>query len=673
MKRLFTFILLVLFSFNIDAQSHRDSIDVLNYKISLTISDFSEKTISGYTNITLKPTFDNTSIIKLDFWGLEVEKIKINDKKYKRWTQNDSLIIFNFKNSVSQEDILNIEVHYAGKPKEDRSWGGFYFSKVDAFNMGVGMSAIPHSFGRVWFPCNDNFTDKATYEYYIRVNDKYKVSAGGREIPLKMKPEDEMIFHWKQKNPIPTYLASIAIADYEIISDVYNGIERDIPIKIYSFRGKKAETEQSLENLKKVMRVFEELFGAYKWEKIGYSEVSFSSGAMEHAENISISKYAFNGRLTGESLIYHELSHSWFGNLVTCESAKDMWLNEGWASYCESIFIENIYSKFDFREYNRKRHFEVLHLAHQYDYGYRAVGNMDINHTYGTTVYEKGAEVVHTLRNYMGDSLFFPAVRHYLEKYAFANASTEDLKNTLEENSGLELDAFFDFWVYEKGFTHFEITNYVINKKDKNYEITVFVNQRLLEVEKYANENRLEISFMDSNFNTVHRVYEFSGEKGKQTFEIPFEPTLVLLDMFEKTSDATVDMYSFIANPDIYIFDQSLFDANITKVTDTSFLRVICNVIEPTNIKKPGYKFQKNYYWTIEGIWNEDFQAKGYFYITRLMDMNFTKLYKPKDFIMMYRENPKSEWQEIESDYRKDYLEADLKIGEYAIAVKTYE
>ncbi|MBN2893246.1 MAG: M1 family metallopeptidase [Bacteroidales bacterium] len=673
MKKYFVFVIFLVFVGSALAQSRRDSIDVLNYRISLTIPDFKQKHISGNTIVTLKPVFEGTKTISLDFLGLEIEKVLVNDKKYKNWSYNDSVLLISFKNELNKEGHLDVQVYYSGHPKEDKDWGGFYFSSVDAFNMGVGMASVPHSFGRVWFPCNDNFTDKATYDYYIRVNDKYVVSSGGKEIPVIMKPEGQTIYHWKQSNPIPTYLAAINVAGYEVIRDTFIGLERNIPIEIFTFSGKKEYTKKSLEKLKDVMSVYEELFGAYQWEKIGYSETSFQAGAMEHAENIAITSYAFNGQLNGESLIYHELSHSWFGNLVTCESAKDMWLNEGWASYCESIFMENIYGSQQFRDYNRARHFEVVHLAHQKDHGYRSVGNMDINFTYGTTIYEKGAEVVHTLRNYIGDSLFFPAVQVYLKKYAFSNANTGDLKNTLEEETGMKLDDFFDFWVFTKGFAHFEISDFLVKENDNGYEVYVKLLQRLVEADKYANSNRIEISFMDSSFNTVSRIFEFSGAEGKQSFEIPFYPALIMLDMYEKTSDATIDKYSFIVNKGEYVFDECLFDAVVTEISDTSFLRVISNCIEPNNSKMPGYLFQKKYYWTVEGIWNEDFEAKGRFYLTTLMDMNFTKLYKPRDFILMYRENMNEKWSEIESNKMTEYLEAELKVGQYAIAVKTYE
>lgn len=673
MKKIFLATIFLFLFLQFYAQTHRDSIDVINYEISLEIDNFRNKQISGNTTITLIPVFNNTTTIKLDLLDYNIEKITVNGKKSNKWSYNNDVIKISLNKNINTTDTTKITVYYNGSPQEDASWGGFYFSGIDAFNMGVGMSSIPHSFGRAWFPCIDNFTDKASYNYNITTNKKYKAVCGGILTGQTNANPNQITYHWTQKKEIPTYLASVSVSDYEIIEDVYNGIEKDIPIQIFTYKGKKSTTQKSLKNLKSTMAVFEKLFGAYPWDRIGYNEVSFSSGAMEHAENISISKFAFDGSLNNETLIYHELSHSWFGNLVTCKTAQDMWLNEGWASYCESLFLENIYGKQKFRQYNRTRNFEILHFAHQYDHGYRSVANMDLKYTYGKTVYDKGANVIHTLRFYMGDSLFFPAVRYYLQKFAFSTATTEDFKLALEESSGIDLTDFFDFWVYSKGFNFYEIDNFTVAQSGTEYNVTVKINQQISHADTFANHSKVEIYFMDSCFNTVSKLIDFNGLSGKATFTLPFEPQLVMCDLYEHIADATIDKYTFITNKNNYVFDESFADINVTKITDTAFVRVSCNIIEPNNSEMPGYLFQKNFYWTIESIAKGDFEAEIKLYLTRLMDMNFTRLFKPADYILMYRENNKQKWQEIDFKLNNDYISTDFKNGQFALAVKTYE
>ncbi len=674
MKKSISFIVFLLcLNFNF-AQSFRDSIDVLKYTIDLEIN-INQENFFGNTTVKLKPVFNNTKSVKLDLLNLNIDKIYINNKKNKNWKYDNSIISIPFKKNLNKNDTLNIKIFYNGSPIKDKTWGGFYFLFNNAFNMGVGMTAVPHSFGRVWYPCNDIFTDKAIYKYIIKTPKNYIATCGGLNTQIN-KFENKTEFVWVQNKPIPTYLSSVSVAKYEIIEDRYiTANNKTIPVKIFTFNGKKNKTKNSFKNLKNALKLFEKLFGPYPWDKIGYSEVNFSFGAMEHAENISITKYALNGNLQYEYLLYHELSHSWFGNYVTCKNAQDMWLNEGWASYCEALFFENIYGKDIFYSYNRSRHFNVLHKAHIQDNGYRALANMDLKYTYGKTVYDKGADVVHTLRFYLGDSLFFPAVKKYLKKHAFSNASSENLKNTLSYETGINLNDFFDFWVYSKGFPFFTITDILSNKKNNGkYNVTVKIDQRICGGNNLCNSNKIEIFFMDKKFNIVKRIFEFSGKKGKQNFILPFKPAVVMLDKDEHLADAAIDVNHFIEKNGNYNFKNTFCELDVQKITDKSFVRIICNVIDPDNTKKPGYYFQKNYYWTLKGIWNNDFNANIKFSLKdNFTDKIYKKLNKPADIVLMYRKNNKAKWEVVNSETDKNFIKTKIKQGDYALAVKTYE
>ncbi|MEA3450500.1 MAG: M1 family metallopeptidase, partial [Bacteroidota bacterium] len=672
MKNIFVFIT-VLFSFiSVFATNHRDSIDVIHYKINLSSVDFSSKKIKANTIVTFTPNFDNTKTLKLDLIGLKVDKIILTNSKLKSWSQNDSLIILNFKNNLSKKDTVSVSIFYYGSPKKDAYWGGFYFSSKDAFNMGVGMASVPHSFGRVWFPCNDNFTDKATYEYFISVDEKYTAVCGGilQNVKTSSKNNKKInTYYWKQNKAIPTYLASVNIGEYGVIKDVYDGLENNFPIEVYAYKNNVENTEKSIVNLNKAVRIFENLFGPYSWDKIGYSQVSFKSGAMEHAENIAMSSYAFNGTLRNETLLYHELAHSWFGNLVTCKTAGDMWLNEGWACYSEALFLENMYGDKKFVDYNRKRHSLVLLLAHRKDKGYRSLAYMDLDFTYGTTIYKKGADVVHTLRYYLGDSLFFSAVKSYLKKYAFSTASSEDLKNTFSQHTGVNLSDFFDFWVYSSGFPFFEITNWKANNEGANYNVSVNISQRVVGGNKLANSNRVEIFFMDSDFNTVKRTFTFSGKSATQSFSVPFKPVLVMADLNEHIADATIDQSLIINETNTYSFKECFFETDVTNISAKSFLRVTCNFIEPENTESETFILQKKYYWTVEGIWNKEFEATGKFYTSRFMDKDFNKISAKNKIILVYRESSQKKWEQVNVTLKKNFLQTKLQTGQYALSI----
>ena len=665
MRRTHYYIFALLFILNLstNAQTFRDSIDVLKYNINLDVN-IKARIISGTTDVILTPVYDNTKKIILDLQGLNVSQIKIDDKylKEKTWSQNNNKLCIELNKSLKSKDTVKIEITYSGHPQKDSYWGGFYWGRDYAFNLGVGMDAIPHSFGRIWFPCNDTFTDKAKIETTITVPAGYTATADGILVSHKGNT-----FHYKLDKEIPVYLASVAVADYSVWKNSYTSVSgKKIPVEVYYLNDRTQNPGQSLTHLNDVLRIFEQKFGAYQWDLVRYSSISFNGGAMEHAENISMPSMALTGTLSQETLLYHELSHHWFGDLVTCANSYDMWLNEGWASYCEAIMKQDLYGEQAFRDYNRMRHFKVIYLAHVYDNGYKPVANIDLQHTYGTTVYKKGADVLHTLRYYIGDSLFFPAVRKYLQTFAWKNATTEDFKNSLEQNAGINLDDFFDFWLYSASLPFFEITDV----KNKDNQTIVTVNQRVVGDTVLAKSNRLEIFFIDSTLKKHKRIFEFSGEQGTDTFNLGFTPAQVCLDLDEHTADLTLDRYYIVKDTGTYIFDESFFDAVVTNVTDSAFLRVSANCIEPEHLQNNDYLFQQNYYWTVEGVWNDDFKAYGKFYFTRLMDLNFTKLHRTSEIKLLYRPASNSKWQEINYEFKKDYLWAPLKKGQYCFAIK---
>ncbi len=671
MKIINIFILILLFAGNIFSQTanFRDSVNVTHYEINLEIGDYQNQQIGGNTKLTICPVFDNTQNIKLDLFKMSVDSIYFNDKKIASWKYNEEIIDVNLSNKIDKKDSIELTIFYNGKPQKDKRWGGFYFSQKDAFNMGVGMSAYPHSFGRVWYPCVDIFTDKATYNYFITVNNNRTAVCSGLLKEIIDNKNNTKTYHWQLKNEIPTYLSSVAVSNYELFSKTYNGIEQEIPTDIYVFKNKTIKAEKSFQNLHDAVRIFEEKFGAYSWERIGYVETSFNAGAMEHATNITYPSYAINGTLKNQDLFVHELSHSWFGNLVTCKTPEDMWLNEGWASYCEALFREIFYDKENYKNYVRENHFKVLTNTHLRDGQYFSVYGIPHNKTYGSTVYDKGADVVHCLRGYMGDSLFFASAKNYLQEFAYKNTDTEDLKNSFSKTSGIDLTDFFNFWIYSKGFNFFEIINYKNSKEDGKYYTEVEVKQRLIASENFSNSNRLEIFFMDKDMNFEKRIFEFSGELGKNIYELPFEPIAVYLDLEEKTSDATVDNYKFINTKGSYEFDATLVDIKLLSIVTKSFLRVQTCWIQPENTNK---KYTLNsHYWKVEGATNETFDGEIKFYYKN-------KYYKDKfsnnkdNIILLHRSSPKDKWKEVKSDniQKAGYISCEINFGEYVFATK---
>ncbi len=676
MKRLIFLFIFLPWQLFAQYQSFRDSIDVIKYNINLNVS-VKEKKISGYTIVNFKPLYPNMHTIRLDLLKLKVYKIFFNGKVISRWSQNDSLIIIDLPMDIDTSHNYSLKIFYGGKPVQDKFWGGFYFKNNNAFNMGVGMTSIPHSFGRVWFPCNDKFSDKALFEYHITVKKPYTAVCGGKLIEKKQL-RNKRVFVYKLNKPIPAYLASVNVGVFDTITGIYNGITKKIPYRIFVFKGKKQLAKKTFVHILDALSIFEKLFGAYPWDLVGYSEINFTGGAMEHVENISMPFIVIDGTLKNEALLYHELSHSWFGDLVTCKTAKDIWLNEGWASYAEILFFENLYGQDKAKEQLRKKHFYALNFAHRNDHGYRAIANMNLKFTYGTTIYKKSPSVIHTLRYYMGDSLFFATVKAYLKKFAFKNVSTAQMQQFFSTYSKKDLTDFFNLWIYSKGFPYFELKNWkIIDSSKYGYQILLTIVQRKLGDTLVGKNVKLPVFFYDRTFKPLEKDIFVSGEKTTLKLRVPFKPRYVALDINEQIADATTDRYYIVRDTGTYIFDYELSDVVITSIghSDSALIRVQANWLPPDNVKKyKGYLFQKNYYWTVGGIFPKTMKGKLKLYLTTLMDINFVNLHNPKEFLLFYRSKPTSAWKRVNFRLVKsNYLETDLKPGDYAIAIKTYE
>ena len=678
-KILFVFISLIISTLLYSQKSlHSDSIDVLHYDIRLDISDFKHKKISGNTALKIAPKVDNVSSISLDLLKMKVSDVFFNEKKLELFYYNDTLLNIPLPRAMNKRDTFEITVFYSGFPERDKRWGGFFFTDTHAFNMGVGMAAEPHAFGRVWYPCVDDFIDRAGYDFYITVADKHTAVCGGLLQKESKLNNGKRLFHWRLDQEIPTYLSSVAVSNYVGLHSVYQGLERPIPVSIYVTPELKENAEISFANLHKTARTFEEKFGVYVWQRIGYVSAPRAGGAMEHATNITCYQSAIDGTLSKETLFAHELSHHWFGDLVTCKTASDMWLNEGWASYSEAIFKENLYGYESFKKYVRDNHESVLRTTYVKDQGYRAVSGVPHDFTYGSTVYDKGADVAHTLRGYLGDSLFFSGVQAYLQHFAFANASSEDMRDFLSEFTKVDLTNFFDAWVFDAGFPHFSVDSFSVKKKEQLFETEVFIRQKLLEREKFAKKNRVEITFMGKNWERQTKLLEFSGETAVQTFQLSFEPILAMPDLEEKIADATTDSYLTIRKKGSYLFEKQHLNIDVKQLRDSVFIRVTQHWIAPDNFKREeekislcGYR-----YWQVNGLLSTDFQADAEFIYNRdnMLDSPFfTDADDP--LILLYRRDTADDWHEIEFTRDGDYMSGvlkikQLKIGEYVLGLK---
>ncbi len=670
---------------NVLAQTN-DSIDVETYTLNLDFSKFKTQKISGIADIRCKP-LQGLSPNKIRFMLL---KLKVDSVFYKSvdsskylpisFTYNDTFLIIN--RNLNQG--IDLKIYYQGTPIRDLLWGGFYFQGDYAYNMGVGFASNPHNFGRIWFPCVDNFTDKALYTYFIKVPRGYAAVCGGNFKDTLQNTDNTTTWHWEHINQIPTYLASVAVAPYKLVFDKFLGIAKTMPVILAAEAKDTANLRKSFINLKKALTVFETFYGPYRFERVGYSLVPFDAGAMEHACNIAYPKLFADGGLTYETLMAHELSHHWWGNNTTCSTASDMWLNEGWASYSEALFTEYVYGKTAYQNYINGIHKGVLQFAHLADGGASAVDNVSHGNTYGRHVYKKGADMVHCIRGVMGDEAFKGKCKSLMETYKMGNLTTNDFSKHFNIPNDYVKQIISD-----TGFAHFSVFNYNSIQETNHWKTTLNYKQNKRFGHHVYENMPYEMAAFDKNFKK--EVIKLNlGTPTSVSFNTSIKPEFICFDYDQKFSDAITDDVILTDGIGSFPFSYSMMTVNITQNTDTSLLRIEHNWVSPDGwfMNIPNVLISKERYWTVNGILDPSFKANATItydgskptnYSSGWLDNQLLENASEDSIVLLYRANAERYWQietnmskalGAKNDKKGSIKINDLKQGEYAIGVR---
>jgi hypothetical protein len=434
--KLFIFLLLANVSLTCISQRddfRTDSILIQNTNLDIT-PDLALKKLTGVADLVVLARVDSVRYIRLDLLRLSIQKItsSLNIASY---TYNDTIITINFSAAPLRNIPFTIHIEYSGSPMQDTRWGGWYWSGNYAFNLGVGFDAIPHNLGRAWFPGIDNFKAKSAYDIIIHTPSNLKANSNGTLISQK-DSAGMSIYHYRLHEPIPSYLVSCNIGPYVFMQDTLLSIDgRILDIRIAAAPSDTQKVKITFGKLKETARFFETCFGPCPFGVIGYSLIPFISGAMEHATNIGIAASFVDGTLNYETLWAHELSHLWWGDNITCASAEEMWINEGWASYCERLFTEHFYGRKAYQKSIDDNHRYVLQFAHLTDSGYYSLDNIPQKFTYGDHSYKKGCDMIHNLRS-IDSTLFFVHARDLMIQERFKSVTTDQvLKYFMQDKS----------------------------------------------------------------------------------------------------------------------------------------------------------------------------------------------------------------------------------------------
>lgn len=674
--------------------------DVTNYRIKLMIQPDSQ-TIAGFCEIQLNCGPIDT--LHFDLLTLEVDSVyaSFNNGSLVKtaFIQRDAQVLVPNITGKSAARVTTV-IYYKGKPVKDGSWGGFYFSGDYAFNLGVGFEAEPHNYGRVWFPCKDNFCDRASYDFEITTPADLKAVCNG-SFEGSDTSGNTITWRYHMKKDIPTYLASVAVGPYvQVLPQDDMGYE----LRLHAQPSDSLNMLQSFMHLPNALQIFEEHYGPHPFDIAGYSLVPFNAGAMEHATNIAYPRYAVaGGGLAYETLMAHELAHHWWGNHKTTESAPQMWLNEGWASYSEFLFLEKMYGRDAYDNAVAANHKNILHYAHLRDGAALPVSGVGHDNTYGMHVYKKGADVIHALRHVMGDSAFFTAIDSLMRTSA-STINTDELKQHLGKflpvKPGVDLVSdFFSDRINGTGFGHFSVFETSKETDRSGWILEIKIKQRVkLRDALYRNvQVPLRVLFADGSFSE-REIVLVNGDLSTFRFVFTKEPLQVWIDpdreMSFATSDYTLhfkDSSWAIANPSE---DQQFFVIeNPTSATDEMLMRVNHHWVSPDHTfnKNKGIVLSRQRYFSLEGKWTEaNKYTLRFTYNGTTPQGNFAAGWLDDDLIrgtedsllIMYRPKQTATWQIWEDtewirgslfDKRGIVRIKNLVPGEYCLAIRKHD
>ena len=275
------------------AASAIDTLHVKHYYIYIDSINYPAKTIQGSCIVSLESKMNNINNISLNLLQLQIDSITSNSITLP-YSYNDTVIRITPPFILSANDTFTMRIYYHGQPKKDPTgWGGFYFSGTSAFNLGAGFGSNPHTIGRIWFPCIDEFNDKALFDFHITTTSGYKAFCNGLLVNQTNNSNGTITWHWKMNQPIPTYLAGIAVSTFYTMQRNSN----NIPVVWASAPSDTNNILLSFQHLDTILSSFITAYGNYPFDKIGFVLVPFNQGAMEHATSIHVGQSFINGTL----------------------------------------------------------------------------------------------------------------------------------------------------------------------------------------------------------------------------------------------------------------------------------------------------------------------------------------------------------------------------------------
>jgi aminopeptidase N len=500
------------------AREADQSIDVTFYRLNLTITT-APAGIIGNVSVCARAVEPLLDSMRLDLADtMTVDSVFAAGLPAQFVHEGDELRI-RLDRAYAAGEIISVDVFYRGLPVET-GFGSFVFS---SHNGTPWVWSLSQPFGaRDWWPCKDHPLDKAdSVDIRITCDSSFRVGSNGRLAGLLDNGNGTRTWVWTERHPIAAYLVSIALTNYSQFTNWFRYSPADsMPVLNFVTPEHLNDGLANLPRAVEALGIFSERFGLYPFidEKYGHAEFQ-RGGAMEHQTMTSATYLAF-----AEYVVAHELAHQWFGDMITCASWRHLWLNEGFATFCESIYFED--------RYGSQAYWSdiIPKLAS----AKTATGTLLVQDTSQIStlfdralVYDKGASVLHMLRHVLGDSVFYAAMKRYATtpRLRFATAVTADFQAACEETSGRDLSWFFQEWIQGENYPRYTYTWSALPPP----AVALRITQTTGTTNPAFFRMPVDVRFSSATRETT-LVLENISDDQEWTVSLPFTPTAVDLD-----------------------------------------------------------------------------------------------------------------------------------------------
>ncbi|WP_315819249.1 M1 family metallopeptidase [Paraflavitalea speifideaquila] len=353
--------------------------------------------ITGAITAHFKITANSDSIVFDLVRSLSVDSVKYHNNKITFYQTTDSALVIKWPATISAGQRDSVTIFYQGVPVTygmGKIYQGFHRGAYAFWTLSEPYGAAG------WWPCKNGLTDKAdSIDITVTIPSAYTVSTNG-VLQHEEQVAGQTTSYFKHRYPIATYLIALAITKYAIAKDSVLIGNRQMPVLMYSFTFDVEYYKPATAQVKQCLAKFSELFGLYPFYKEQYCQTQWGlGGGMEHQTNSHITDRWTN-------LVAHELGHQWFGDKVTCASWKELWLNEGFATYTEFIYYEHIEKAYYYTNLTNI----IKSVTAQPGGSVLVSDTTDYARMFGSRLtYKKGGMVVHMLRWLLGDSTFLRA------------------------------------------------------------------------------------------------------------------------------------------------------------------------------------------------------------------------------------------------------------------------